>query len=240
MDDGKDYNDTYVKSGTVKASNLTSYFRGNYPIGFEDDQALAHSWGQSIKAQPCGKYEDIAEVYESHNNPFYFCRRTKGKQEFAYRFKEYNNHDLEGTYPYFTNRVITASSGVCFQYTVLDTTRNYLDHGNQYSDFSFSNSTYTSSISIPTLNEGWSATVYVYRGPDLPQITKVNSCGDRCLWIWAHRTSVPDNNTSTFFQCPITISEVSNATTPPHSIPDSVARVAAASIALQGRWQGRH
>ena len=236
VDDGKDYNDTYTKAGTVTASNLASYFNGNNSLGYEDNQALAHSWGQSTKAQPCESYMDIAEVYESRNNPFYFCRRTTGKQEFAYRFKEFNNDDVDKIYPYFTNRLVTASSGLCFEYTVLSNTFGYDHDGNKLCNFTFSNSTYTSSISIPMSSERWSATVYIYRGPDLPQLTEVNSCGDRCLWIWAHRTSVPNNNTSTLFQCPVTISEVSNATTPLHDIPDPVARVAAASIALQGRW----
>lgn len=40
---------------------------------------------------------------------------------------------------------------------------------------------------------------------------------------------------STFYQCPIHISPVSNATKPTQDISDDVARIAAASIALQGR-----
>ena len=240
VDDGKDYNDTYNKIGTVTAANLTTYFSGNHVVAFEDYQALAHSWGLNTKSQPCEEYENIAQVYRSRSNPRYFCRRTAGKQEFAYRFREYNVNDVERIYPYFTNRLITASSGVCLEYTALSNSTVYdkMDGNQPSTNFTYSNSTYTSTISIPGSSEGWSATVYLYPGPDLPQFTEVNSCGDRCLWIWAHRTSIPGNNASIFFQCPITISEVSNATTDLHDIPDSVARTAAASIALSGRWTG--
>ena len=223
----------------VTTANLSNYFNKDWPLSFENNQALAHNWGQNIKTFPCQSYEDIAEVYKSRQNFFYFCRRTAGKQEFTYRFKEYNSDDDEKAYPYFTNRLITASSGVCIEYNVLGNKPYYDPIQNLgYFNYTFSNFTNTSSILIPMTSVGWSATVYIYRGPELPQLTKVNSCGNRCLWIWAHRTSVPGNSASTFFQCPITISEVSNATTPLHKIPDPVARVAAASIALQGRWAG--
>ena len=240
MDDGKTYSDTYLTNGTVNASNLTGYFNGYIPLRAEDNQAVAHIYGEVAPAgKNCEPYKDIEQVYNSSNDPPYFCRRTPGKQEFAYRFKEYNYHDSQRMYPFFTNRVITASSGVCFNYIELKHTLgpdlyNHMAAAN----YTFSNSTYNSSISIPVSSEGWTATTYIYRGTKPPHLAEVNSCGDRCMWIWAHRASVPGNDTSTFYQCPITISEVSNTTTDLQDVPNSVARVAAASIALQGRWTG--
>jgi len=229
VDDGKTYSDTYFTHGTVNAPNLTTYFSGKKALGAEDTQAVAHGYGEVAKGgKDCELYEDIAQVYESSSDPPYFCRRTSGKQEF----------DNERRYPSFTNRVITASSGNCFKYTELDHTigPDLYDHMAAFK-YSFSNSTYNSSISIPISSDGWTATTYIYRGPKPPHLVGVNSCGDRCKWVWAHRATLPGKHTSTFYQCPITISEVSNATDL-QKVPDSVARVAAASIALQGRWAG--
>ena len=239
VDDGKTYSDTYLTNGIVNSTNLTSYFNGQRPLGPEVNQAVAHTYGEVAQGgKGCEPYEDIAQVYNSSNDPPYFCRRTPGKQQFAYRFKEYNYDDREKIYPSFTNRIITASSGECLNYTELNHTLgpdlyNIMAAWN----YTFSNSTYNSSISIPISSDGWTATTYIYRGPKLPHLAEDN-CGDRCLWIWAHRAELPGSDTSTFYQCPITISEVSNATTALQDVPDSVARVAAASIALQGRWSG--
>lgn len=240
MDDGQTFRHTYFTTGMVDASSLIGYSNGISTLTPENNQALAHSYGEvARRAEECGRYQDIGQVYNSTDNPLYFCRRTPGKQEFAYRFKEYNQMDRERRYPSLTERVITASSGACLRYTKLHRTLGRDLYDNMAANnYTFSNSTYTSTISIPISSDGWAATTYIYRGPALPHLTVENSCGDRCMWIWAHRTSVPGNDTSTFFQCPITISKVSNATTDLQDVPDSVARVAAASIALQGRWAG--
>lgn len=238
VNDGKTYNDTYFSNGPVNVANLTGYFNGDRLLSAEDNQALAHTYGETSQSnKECESYEDIADVYRSPNNPPYFCRRTVGKHEFAYRFKEYNPKDIERDYPSFTHRIITTSSGVCLKYTELGQSDGLdLNKNMAAKNFAFFNSTYKSNISIPISHLGWASTTYIYRGPDIPSLDQDNSCGARCLWIWAHRDSVPNNNVSTFFQCPITISEVSNMTTDLYNVPDSVARVAAASIALQGRW----
>ena len=224
----------------VNAPNLTSYFGNFKPLEPELNQAIAHSYGEiSQSDRSCSLYEDIAQVYNSTDNPPYFCRRTAGKQEFAYRFKEYNNQDSERRYPSLTKRVITASSGMCLKYTSHNHTLGLDLYNNKAAyNYTFFNSTYNSTISIPITSEGWAATIYIYRGTALPHLATVNSCGARCIWIWAHRSTVPGSETSTFYQCPITISEVSNITTDLQAISDSIPRVAAASIALQGRWTG--
>ena len=227
----------------VRARNLTAYFNMNVSLSDEYNQATAHSWGEiSQSLRSCGPYNDIKDISNSKYDPPYYCRRTPGQQEFAYRFKEYNPSDTEGSYPFFTNRIITVSSGTCFKYEV----PNASQPGPPCIDscarnYTFHNSTYTSSICIPIASDGWSATIYMYRGTATPVLDEANSCGDRCKWIWAFRTWGPDlepQSPPAIFQCPITVSEVSNTTMDAQQIPDSVARVAAASIALQGRWTG--
>ena len=85
-------------------------------------------------------------------------------------------------YPSFTNRVITASAGECFNYTELNHTLGPDLYNNAAaSKYTFSNSTYNSSISIPISYEGWTATTYIYLGTKLPHLAEVNSCGDRCM-----------------------------------------------------------
>ncbi len=225
----------------VLAKNLTAYFNINESLSDENNQAMAHTWGEGFQyAGNCGPYTDITDISNSKYDPPYFCRRTPGQQEFAYRFKEYNPNDTEKNYPYFTNRIITVSSGACFKYNV----PNAKNPGIQGIDplehnYTFFNSTYTSSICIPKCSDGWSATIYIYRGTKTPVFDEANSCGDRCKWIWAYRAWGPNlTEPPAIFECPITVSEVSNTTTDAQQIPDSVARVAAASIALQGQWTG--
>ncbi|KAI9716441.1 MAG: hypothetical protein M1812_005336 [Candelaria pacifica] len=242
LDDGTSWKDTYSTDGMVNAPNLTTYFRGKRPLTHESDQDVAHTYGE-VAQDHCEPYEDIAQVYNSTEAHQYFCRRLPGMNEYAYRFNEYNINDTIRAYASFTNRVITASSGKCYKYDQLEGTKPTLGkdvYGHMAAwNNTFSNSSnYRSNILIPASSEGGTATVYIYRGLKLPSEDEENACGDRCIWLWAHRTSISLDSSSTFFQCPITISEVSNATKPFYHVPDSVARMAAASISLQGRWSG--
>ena len=207
---------------------------------------MAHSWGEVSQyggvCKPYNSVADISNISNSKLNPPYFCRRTPGQQEFAYRFKEYNPTDKGKSYPHFTERIITVSSGTCIQYNVLDARfpPNTSDCiGNPGSNYAFFNSTYNSSLCIPKSSEGWSATIYIYLGAQPPDVDEDSSCGNRCKWIWAYRSWGPDLiDSPAIFQCPITVSEVSNTKMDAQQIPDSVARTAAASIALQGQWTG--
>ena len=227
----------------VRARNLTAYFNANESLSDELNQATAHSWGEiSQSLESCGPYNDITDISNSKYDPPYYCRRTSEPQEFAYRFKEYNPSDTEETYPFFTDRIITVSSGTCFKYEVPNADlpgTQCIDP--QARNYTFQNSTYTSSICIPIASDGWAATIYMYLGTKTPVYDEANRCGDRCMWIWAFRTWGPEigpQSPPAIFQCPITVNEVSNATMDAQQIPDAVARVAAASIALQGRWTG--
>ena len=171
--------------------------------------------------------------------PPYFCQTT-GRSEFAYRFKEYNRNDTERSYPSLTNRTITTSSGPCFKYAEVTQGPGKDLYGKDAATlYTFSNGSHTENITIPISHAGWAATTYVYRGHKIPELATLQTCGQRCLWIWAQRFGTQDNGNSTLFQCPITVNKVGNATSQEHELPDPVALVAAASIALQGRWSGK-
>ncbi|KAL8650399.1 MAG: hypothetical protein Q9210_003853 [Variospora velana] len=239
VDDGKTYNDTYFTDGLVRAPNMTHYFwRRAEPLAEQDSLGLAHNYGESYQnSSGCGPYSQFAKIYDAVYDPPYFCQMT-GKAEFTYRFKEYNRNDTERTYPSLTNRTITASSGQCSVYKEETNHPTKDDFGIEGAAtlYTFSNSTET--IKIPTSHRGWAATTYVFRGHKLPQRATGQSCGDRCLWIWALRFGDQKKPKSTLFQCPITVSEVKKTTSEAHEVPDAIALVAAASIAMQGRWSG--
>lgn len=43
------------------------------------------------------------------------------------------------------------------------------------------------SIIIPQQHAGLDATTYIYRGISPPPKTTEFSCGNRCIWMWAHK-----------------------------------------------------
>ena len=251
--DGTNYNDTYLRSGTVRVPDLSCYWHyirtDDYLCGFQDPdnaaaqcttQSLAHNFGEDgygalTPLLPCGSYNDTAEILESTTDYRYYCRRTPNQQEFSYRFKEYNPDDLQNTYPYFTSRIITASSGPCFEYN--QTSAELQDQGILAMwNYGYSNGTASGKITIPTQVEALSGTTYVYRDANLPQIATDYSCGSRCMWIWAHKNPAPglSDNVPKFYQCPISLSTVSNVTDAAHNVTDDMARLAVSSIAVQG------
>ena len=246
FDDGKDWNGTYVTKGVVNVPNLRCYFhyrgKDNSNPVCEDDaeitQGLAHIYGEQTSSSGCGPYKETSNILNSKNNYPYYCRRTPNRQEFAYRFSEFNPADTQKIYPSFSNRIITASAGHCFSYSeVLPHIMANDVNGNFAAwNFTYRNDSHVGSIVIPIANAAQGSTTYAYRDDDIPQKAIEYSCGPRCLWMWAHRDA-GNNQSSEFFQCPITISPVSNTNN--HSIyhvSDGIARLAAASIALEGRF----
>ena len=196
-------------------------------------QALAHAYGEMTLISGCGSYKEIPDVLNSGNNYEYYCRREQDRQEFAYRFNEYNPNDTQLLYPLFTNRIVTASAGECFHYSQVGESRI----GPEMINFEYANESFSGNISIPKQSDGSSGTTYIYRGTEVPQNETEYSCGPRCLWMWAHK-SQGQGESSTFIQCPITISSVSYTTRDTEILSDDLARLAASSIALQGRWTG--
>ena len=182
----------------------------------------------------CGNYTEISDVLGSKHNYGYYCRRTRHQQEFAYRFNEYNPNDTTKAYPRFTNRTITASAGECFNYSV---TGDPQPQGGGNWLYKFGNDTFKGNITIPGAYGALDGTTYIYRGINVPQQASKYACGPRCIKMWAHR-SEGYGEPSTFFECPITVNEVNNATEDYQRLPYDMARLAAASIALQGRPSG--
>ncbi|KAL8923166.1 MAG: hypothetical protein Q9208_004729 [Pyrenodesmia sp. 3 TL-2023] len=244
--DGKSFNDTYTESGIVNASYLACYEGGVYPYtcpqGTSTAHSRAHLYGENLKTT-CGPYKSIDDVVKSKHDHTYYCSQKATCPEFAYRFKEYNPRDIGATYPLFTNRTITASAGECLVYLVKNRRRvPDVERKGRGSKFTYGNDTFTGEIQIPGSSLGWSGTTYIYKGIQAPEYTEYR-CGPRCMWLWAFknpRQSKELNNREppTFYKCPITISQVSNAWNDSQMIPNEVARIAAVSIALQGRWSG--
>ena len=238
LDDGTDWNGTYTRPGMVNVSDLSCYNANGCPGKDHEDisQARAHAYGEEATDTGCGVYNTTADILHSKNDYNYYCRRTPKQQEFAYRFSEYNPENKQQTFPHFTNRIITASSGPCYKYYELNNTLAP-NLGGLLSawNYTFTNGTYNSSIRIPVDMEALNGTTYVYRGVNIPQNATEFSCGPRCMWMWAHR-SVGVASKSVFFQCPITVSQVSNTTDTRQELSDGMARLAASAIGLQGRF----
>ena len=182
-------------------------------------------------ATRCCNYTALDSVLTSKNDCPYYCNRSRNRQQFAYRFNEYNLNDTTKAYPYFTDRVITASSGKCFDYS-LDGKPEKLKDG--YLLYKFHNDTFNDSMKIPAQSGTWAGTTYVYRGSRPPPTADGQSCGPRCMNVWAHRAPHTRSDEK-FFSCPITISNVTNAADGNQAISQGLARLAATSIALQGR-----
>ena len=207
--DGRDWNGTYTGNGTINATDLRCYFPHRYqgpdcPIDIVPRQATANLYGEMGIDSNCGAYTDLSEVLNSRENKAYYCRRTPGSQEFAFRFYEYNPDDQQKTYPFFTSRTITASAGKCIIYPKVSQSAGIdLDGDHAATNYTFTNGSFTDSISIPKANDGLSGTTYIYRGTKPPGDADgpLVVCGPRCLWIWVHKAQGP-NDKSTFYSCP--------------------------------------
>ena len=226
-------NDTYFKPGVANAANLSCFAWNSQGTCGEEisNQAQGNANGQVALAFPCGPYNETSQILSSKIDYRYYCRRTRYQQEFAYRFHEYNPNDTLKTYPNMTQRIITASPGHCFNYTMVD---NPLDLLNGNVLYKFTNGTYNGDITIPSQSSAWDGTTYIYGGINTPQKAQIYACGPRCIWVWAHRAR-GHGEPSTFYKCPITVSPVSNPSDDSQRVSDDMARLAAASIALQGR-----
>jgi len=191
--DGRDYTATYLIAGNVSTANLACYWGGDggHACRHEPEyyQAAAHGYGELAKSSDCGPYDELSDILNSKHNCPYYCRRTAGREEFSYRFLDYNPDDAQGSYPLLTNRTITASSGPCFEcenvslIPVLDAT------GGQASSwkYTYSNSSFSSSIVLPKLAGDFNGTTYVYRDINVPSQASTYSCGPRCIIMWAHK-----------------------------------------------------
>lgn len=252
LEDGRDYNGTYTQSGTPTVPNTTCYFHGRDCAGNVTMDQLAHAYGElslgseSTDPDNCGYFTNVQSIIDSKKDYRYYCRRNTTVEEFGIRFNEYNANDTRRTYPHFTRRIITASSGPCNEYpqvgpTTPATVGNPLTDGeNVISALNHTyaiNTTSNGSIIIPTSARGNEGTTYIYRGDYRPQENVIYRYGPRGLWMWAYRNAGLDR-TPLFYECPVTVNPAVNVVDSAHNISDDVAREAVASIALQGQWHG--
>ncbi|KAL9006109.1 MAG: hypothetical protein Q9188_001129 [Gyalolechia gomerana] len=237
VEDGLDYNGTYVTRGQVSVSDLSCYHVG-YLCGKcpppDTMQSRAYTYGQMSLAADIGTYNDISDVLESKHNYWYYHRQTRNHRQLAYRFNEYNPADKNRLYPFFTNRTFTAESLNCSKYDVL-----HVDDDKEPRNFTYSKThgKDNHTIAIPGDHLGYKGTTYIYRGFHSPAAAPIYSCGDRCLKMWAYKNPSPWG-LDAFYECWVSISGVANTYDPKHEIPDSMAKIAAAAIALQGPFKG--
>lgn len=196
--------------------------------------ARAHSLGQITLEQHNCSYANDAETHNAPQSCFYFSNTTN--EEFAYCFLEYNPDDNEKIYPFHTNRIIKASTGTCYQYHLKKDTSN---EGPPV--FHIYNETYKSTLTVPGPYLANDSSTFIYNGTKIPEKGNVEDCGSRCLWMYAFRQQGPKRkDKDVIYGCPITVSEVQNASQNYHRILDQVARDAAASIAMDTRSRGEH
>ena len=240
VDDGNNYNGTYLREGNVRVSNLSCWFRDQETCspGPVTNHALAHAYGETILELDSTNYSEIADVVKSKKDHRYYFRNDR--QEFAYRFNEYNPHDNQSVYPHFTNRTISVSAGECRVYDQVGKGVSISLWDMNATKFTYNDSTVQGGIiRIPTPYLGLEGTTYIYRDTKVPAQASMEAYGPRGLWMWAYKNPGKSNDPK-FYRCPITVSNVSNvnAGDDHHHVPDYIARGATASIALQGQWHG--
>ena len=231
---------TYTVAGATSAPRLDCFYGNNKcDATLVAPQTTAHSYGQLIRGENCCEYNATANILSANQSCSYFC--SADRQEFAYRFNEYNPADTLSTYPYLTNRLIKSNVEACYQYDV-DWNKSYLidsQDGKQDTQlFAFYNSTYSAQIPIPNSAGAFNSTTYVYNGTSIPQLATLVGCGPRCLRIYVLRLGIPPPNDrlpASIFSCDVSVSNVTNTTATWQEYPNDMARLAIASIALTGR-----
>ena len=195
---------------------------------------VAHTYGEMGLGMEEGSYDKISDVLDSQHLYGYYHRSSRYRQQYAYRFNEYNPSDSQKVYPFLTNRTITVEALNCVTYNQTNTDNK---DPQTFTYENVANKTDRGNVTIPRQYLGNDGTTYIYRGWHDPPAATIYSCGDRCILMWAYRNPGVQHE-STFFRCPVNVSVVNNAQRPEHNIPNNVAKVAAASIALQGRFAG--
>ena len=241
MDGGTDYTGITTQQGLVNVSMIDCYYTENLCATRpgappEVVQSQAHTYGEITRGQHRCPYTNDEDIYNAPPNCTYFVSQTR--PEYAFRYNEYNPHDRAHAYPYRTKRVVRASTDNCFQYN--ETSQSLVDTQDGQDEeyiYKYSNETYSGELPIPKPVTAFDSTTYVYNGSYAPQDASAQSCGDRCIKLYAYRSyGNVTHRKSVFFQCDVTVSEVSNADQDAHKLSADTARLAAASIALTGRY----
>ena len=240
VNDGVNYHDTYIKPGIVHVPDLSCYYQNARHKACEDHvtiSTMAHSFGETIFMFNSTAYIEVDDILRDRDITTYFHRKIPGQQQIAYRFNEYNLDDAQQVYPHMTNRTIYAEAKNCITYDDISVdpkdpqTLIYPDDTGE-----------DATIKIPQDFLGREGTTYIYRGFHDPPDAEFQSCGERCLWMWAYKnpSGFPKGSPepTALYKCPVNISDVNNASMPEHHIPDQVVKMAAAAIALRGIYRG--
>ena len=243
IDGGLDSSSIITSNGTVHVSLLDHYYDyGPYSTGPgappEIAQNQAHAYGEITRGEKSCPYKNDHDIESAAQNCTYFYDTSN--DEFAFRYSEYNPQDRARSYPYLTNRIVRASAGECYQYNV-DSSRTYAvdgpDGNQEVWVFIYYNETYNGTIQIPKPSAAYDSTTYIYDGTHVPQNATAQACGPRCLWIYAFQNWGPImKRPNRLFKCGVTIGNVSNVDSEVQALPNDNARLAAASIALSGRY----
>ena len=147
--------------------------------GAELQQALAHRHGDAghdalTERSPCGAYDTTEDILNDEIPCRYHCRRQRDRQEFAYRFLEFDPEDAGDAYPSLTNRIVRASSGPCLSYNQSGLERpdlpDPLDQRVSVWNYTYTNSSnFTGTITIPVKLDTINGTTYVYCELDIQQ-----------------------------------------------------------------------
>ena len=186
-EDGRDYTTTYFEDGPVAVSNLSCYFYGdasNCPIIPDAKQGIAHAYGQVWLPNNSRSYSEISDILNSNENWLYYAARER--REFAYRFSEFNVDDVAKVYPRFTDQIITATATERYEYNPNRPERIANETVVAW-NYTYANDSFTDQILIPMISEQSNTATYIYRGAQVPENETEWNCGDRCIWIWAHR-----------------------------------------------------
>lgn len=246
IESGKNSNDTIKRNSEVfDAIKLDCYYVNGICVEEPNSapivaQNLAHTYGDTIRGQRSCPYTSDSEIQNAPQNCYYFSN-TNGK-EFAARYAEYNPDDSARAYPFFSNRIVKTFAGECFQYEIFNFPNKIIktDSHDGIQDtwvWEYYNSTVNDTIDIPRREAALDATTYIYNGfhePDSEEATR-QTCGPRCSWLYAWHSKRNSTDRPLLFRCPINVSEVSNVNNDLQEVPNRIARLAAASIALTGR-----
>lgn len=244
---GYDSSGITISQGYVTVPKLDCFYRSNAAACEENgvgqypfDATIAHAYGKrrASRDQPCS-YRSTEDINKGPQTCLYFTREDQ--REFAVRYVDSNPADLTNAYPYYgTQRITTTAATNCngsFN-VAAPLVADSADGKESEFVWQFENSTGTYPLSIPRSILAGRSTTYVWNDTSVPPLATWQACGPRCIVLYALRDfwRGSDHEIS-IFQCHVTISPVSNIKDPAHVLSDSMARTAAASIALSGRWR---
>lgn len=241
---GYDSTGVTISQGSVAVPKLDCFYRSNVTQCEGDiqrrlDPAIAHVYGEgrSFDDERC-RYQSTDQIHRAPQTCRYLARADR--REFAVRYADSNPADMINAYPYYgAQRFITVAATGCNGNLTNDP--SLADgHDGPKSElvWPYQNSTGFYSLSIPRSILARSSTTYIWNGTAPPPLATEYTCGPRCVVLFALRDMErgPDHEI-TIFQCRIMISLMSNVKHPAHVLSDSIARTAAASVALSGRWR---